>query len=166
MRRMFVIGAAALVLGLGAAAWAQTGSEESAGENGESTGKAWEHPVRVGLDGVLADLVEDGTITQIQADAIIAAVEERRSAARAAREEFKALLDAFWDDGVLTADEIAQLPNADRITAADGPFSDALSDGQITKEEMEEINGRVPDRRGHHGRGHHGGPGKGFRGHR
>ena len=161
MRRMFVIGAAALVLGLGAAAWAQTGSEEPAGEDGEPTGNAWEHPVRVGLDSVLADLIEDGTITQTQADAIIAAVEERRSAARATREEFKALLDAFWDDGVLTADEIAQLPNADRITAADGPFSEALSDGQITKDEIRELKGRGSGRRGHHG-----GPGKSFPGHR
>ena len=169
MRRVFLIGAAALVLGLGAAAWAQTGSEESAGEteeSGESAGEAWEHPARAGLDSVLAVLVEDGAITQEQADAIIAAVDEKRSAARAAREEMKALLDTFWEDEVLTAEEIAQFPHADRIIAADGPFSDALSDGQITKEELEEIKGKVPGSRGHHGRGHHGGPGKAFRGHR
>ncbi|MXZ68103.1 MAG: hypothetical protein F4Z17_03725 [Acidimicrobiia bacterium] len=73
----------------------------------------------------------------------------------------KGLLDSFWDDGVLTAEEIAQLPNAHRITGADGPLADALTDGQITKEEMEEIRDRIPERRGHHG-----GPGKGLRGHR
>ena len=161
MRRMVVIGAAALVLGAAAAAWAQTGSEESAGENGVSEKGAWEHPARVGLGGVLDELVEDGTITRQQADAILAAVEEKRSAARATRQEMKALLDSFWDDGVLTADEVAQLPNADRITDAGGPLADALADGQITKEEMEELKGRFPGRRGHHG-----GPGKGFRGHR
>ena len=158
MRRMVVVGAAVLVLGVAAIAWAQTGSEESDGEFAE---EAWEHPARAGLDSVLADLVEDGTITQEQADAIMVAIEEKRSAARAARAEMKGLLRSFWEDGVLTSDEIAQLPNADRITDADGPFADALADGQITKEEMEEIKGRFPGRRGHDG-----GPGKGFRGHR
>ena len=161
MRRLFVIGAAALVLGVAAAAWAQTDSEESAGENGEPEVGAREHPAGLGLGSILADLVEDGTITQEQADAIIAAVEEKRSAARAARQEMKTLLDSFWEDGVLTADELAQLPNADRITATDGPLADALADGQITKEEMEEARDRMPGRRGHHG-----GPGKGLRGHR
>ena len=158
MRRMVLIGAAALVLGVAAAAWAQAGSEEALEENGDADR---EHPAGVGLGSVLADLVGDGTITQEQADAIIAAVEEKRSAARAAFQEMKGLLDSFWDDGVLTAEEIAQLPNAHRITDTDGPLADALTDGQITKEEMEEIRGRIPERRGHHG-----GPGKGLRGHR
>ena len=158
MRRMVVIGAAALVLGVAAAAWAEAGSGESAGESGDSDKKP---AAGAGLGSVLADLVEDGTITQEQADAIIAAVEEKRSAARAALQEMKDLLDSFWDDGVLTAEEIAQFPSADRITAADGPLADALDDGQITEEEMEELRGRIPERRGHHG-----GPGKGLRGHR
>lgn len=158
MRRMVLIGAAALVLGVAAAAWAEAGSGDSAGESGDSDK---EHPAGVGLGSVLAELVEDGTITQEQADAIIAAVEEKRSAARAAFQEMKGLLDSFWDDGMLTAEEIAQLPNAHQITGADGPLADALTDGQITKEEMKEIRGRIPERRGHHG-----GPGKGLRGHR
>ena len=161
MRRMVLIGAAALVLGVAAVAWAGPGPEAGTGEAGESAGEKSEHRRGMGLGSVLADLVEDGTITQEQADAIIAAVEEKRSAARAARQQMKALLDSFWEDGVLTSEEIAQLPNADRIADADGPFADALADGQITKEEMEEIKGRFPGRRGHHG-----GPGKGFRGHR
>ena len=161
MRRMVVIGAAALVLGVAAAAWAQTGAEESADENGESDKSAWDRPASVGLASVLEDLVGDGTITRQQADAIITAVEEKRSAARATRQEVKALLASFWDDGVLTADEIAQLPNADRITAADGPLADALADGQVTREGVKEIRGDFTVRLGHYG-----GPERGFRGHR
>ena len=40
---------------------------------------------------------------------------------------------------MLTSDEISQLPLADRVTDAEGPYAEAMEDGQITKEEMDEI---------------------------
>lgn len=85
------------------------------------------------LGVVLADLVEDGTISQEQSEAITAALAEKRSQAL---EEAKAALDqlkAFWEDDVLTSDEISRLPRADRVTDSEGPFAEALEDGQITR---------------------------------
>ncbi len=113
------------------------------------------------LDEVLADLVTAGTITQEQADAIVAALttraDERRAEFEAQRAEMEAMftqIKGFLADGVISADEIAQLP-------ADNPFtnlSDILADGQITQDELESI--------GPFGGGHFfGGPGRGHHGH-
>ena len=96
-------------------------------------------PERVGvLDGVLGELVTDGIITQDQADAITAALDEKKEEMAEARRQAKEQLETFWEDGVLTSEEIAQLPFADRFLEADG-VAEALEDGQITKEEMREL---------------------------
>jgi hypothetical protein len=84
---------------------------------------------------VLADLVADGTITQVQADAIVAAFE----AQRAEMQENRTLLEGFWEDDVLTAEEIAQLNEPNRFTATDSPFAEALADGELTRDEVEAI---------------------------
>lgn len=148
MRKIVIPIAAVLVLGVATAVMARgahRGSPGGAGIEGKSL-----------LEGVLADLVDEGTITEEQAGAITTALAEKRSRAL---EEAKAALDqlkAFWEDDVLTADEISRLPFADRVADGDGPFAEALQDGQITKEELDEIRSEPsPGHRrfGHHGRG-------------
>ena len=135
MRKVVIAGVAVLVLGVAAAAWAQPRNAWDGDGRRAERGKATEQ--------VLADLVADGTITQAQSDAILAAFEAKRAEVAAAREELRAQLDSFWSDDVLTADEIAQLPFADRFTGTNGPLADALQDGQLTKEEVDEIRSQV-----------------------
>ena len=145
MRKIVIPVAAVLVLGVGTAVMARGVHRGSPGVT-LTEGKSL-------LEGVLADLVEDGKISQEQSEAITAALAERRSQAL---EEAKAALDqlkAFWEDDVLTADEISRLPRSDRITDAEGPFADALEDGQITREELDEI--RSEHSHGHRRFGHH-----------
>jgi hypothetical protein len=94
------------------------------------------------LDQVLADLVTAGTITQAQSDAITqglqSAVDQKQAEMEAQRQQMEQMLtqiQGFLEDGVITSDEIAQLP-------ADNPFSnlqDILADGQITQEELQSI---------------------------
>ena len=127
------------------------------------------------LDEVLSELVDAGTITQAQADAITDGLttkaEEKRAEFEAQREAWQATAEqirTFLSDGVISADEIAQLP-------ADNPISNLesiLEDGQITLEELQsaapfggrffvgpdgDFDGRGPGGHGH-GRGP-GGPG-------
>ena len=51
---------------------------------------------------------------------------------------------------MLTSEEIAQLPIADRITDPDGP-AEAMEDGQITKEELKQSRSAHAGRRGRWG---------------
>ena len=150
MRKVVIPIAAVLVLGVATAVMAR------GGDRGSST------RVPVGaaslLEQVLGDLVEDGTITQAQSDAITTALEGKRSEALEAAKAALDQLKAFWEDDVLTSDEISQLPFADRFTDDDSPFAGALEDGEITKEELDEIRSdRGWDRRG---RGHRMHPGR------
>ncbi|MGI8928156.1 MAG: hypothetical protein ACR2H0_01640 [Candidatus Limnocylindrales bacterium] len=117
------------------------------------------------LSDVLAELVTAGTITQAQSDAIVEALttkaDERRAEFEAQCAEMEAMftqIKGFLEDGVISADEIAQLP-------ADNPFTnltDILADGQITQDELESIGpfggGHFfgGPHRGHHGPGDHG----------
>ncbi len=111
------------------------------------------------LSDVLAELVTAGTITQAQSDAIVEALttnaDERRAEFEAQRAEMEAMftqIKGFLEDGVFSADEIAQLP-------ADNPFtnlSDILADGQITQDELDAIGPFGGPFFGGHGRGHHG----------
>ena len=124
-------------------------------DHGFRFGPLGNHQPGQALDEVLSDLVSKGTITQDQSDAITAGLEAKRTEAQAARDEARqqaqetrAQLESFWADGVLTVDEIQQLPNADWILSPDSPFADALADGQITKDEMQAL--RPLGRRGHH----------------
>jgi len=111
------------------------------------------------LNEVLADLVTSGVISQEQSDAIVAAlttrVDERRAEFEAQRERMQQMwtqIKGFLEDGVISADEIAQLPD-------DNPFtnlSDILADGQVTQDELQSIRpfgGHFFDGPG---RGHHG----------
>ena len=123
-------------------------------------------PGRAGdlLAEVLSDLVGQQVITQDQADAITDELDTRRDAKRAEmqarREEMRAVAEqvrGFLDDEVITADEVAQLPDGELKNALEG----LLADGDITLERLRELGapflGR--GRHGHAGPGHLRGPG-------
>ncbi len=114
------------------------------------------------LHSVLADLVTQGVITRAQSDAITSAlttkVDARRAELEAQRQQMQQMwtqIQGFLSDGVISADELAQLP-------ADNPFaklSGILDDGQITLQELQSLGpvGGFPfDGRGGPGGGHHG----------
>ena len=154
MRKVIIPILAVLVVGVATIASAQTDDGTTSGEAQEENEERGEGRGRGHLlVGVLEDLVGDETITQEQSDAIIVALEEARDSAREARQELRAQIQGFWEDDVLTSEEIAELPHAERFEDPDGPFADALADGQITKAEMEEVKGGGSDRDGRHFRG-------------
>jgi hypothetical protein len=89
------------------------------------------------------------------------AAEDREAEIEAKREQMQEMwtqIKGFLEDGVITSDEIAQLP-------ADNPFSNLesiLADGQITLEELQSVGsfgGPLFGPGGGHGRGDHFGPG-------
>ena len=104
------------------------------------------------LADVLADLVTGGTINQDQSDKIVAALDARRTELRAARDAARAQMQAFLEDGVISADELAQLPSDSPLRG----LGSILDDGQITQDELRSLRGVG----GFGGRGHgfHGGP--------
>lgn len=99
------------------------------------------------LSDVLDELVTAGTITQSQADAIETAVDEKRAELQAEREKLREQMQTFLEDGVITADELAQLPEDHPLRNLD----QYLEDGQLTADELREL-------RGVGGFGRHGGP--------
>lgn len=109
------------------------------------------------LDGVLGDLVEDGTLARGQADAV-------KEALAAKRDEFKekfgdrrdrwdrrhcihAQTNQWLEDGVISAEELSELPDDARIFSDDSLLSEALEDGEITQAEWDAfIEQRMADR--------------------
>lgn len=120
---------------------------------------------------VLDGLVADGVLTQPQADEVrerlLAARtewrverrelrEERRADREERREERRAdreLIRGFLGDGVIDSDELAQLGDDHPFNDPDGPWADAASDGQITREELARVAQMWHERRGWAGEG-------------
>lgn len=156
--------AGAVILGGAAIAAAQ----DDAADDQAPPAVEWAHPRGDALEDVLDELVGNGTITQAQSDAISEALDARRDEMRALREERRAEMEAlrdrmqsFLEDGVLTADELAQFPEGHPLVDPDGPAAEYLGDGQLTEDELAELRESFGPRRGH-GFGHHGrgfGPG-------
>jgi hypothetical protein len=128
----------------------------------EVTGAVLSVPGRAGdlLAEVLADLVSQNVITQAQSDAITdgleTRIEEKRAEFEAEREALRAQheqLRTFLEDDVITADEIASLPDGGLKTA----LQSIAVDGQVTRDQLEQLRLLM----GGPGRGHHfrGGPG-------
>ncbi|MGA7280851.1 MAG: hypothetical protein WBZ40_03630 [Acidimicrobiia bacterium] len=90
------------------------------------------------LSEVLSDLVGNGTINQDQADAITSAVRTKIEDGKAQREANRELIQGFLEDGVITSDEMAQLPDDHPFNDPNGPFAEAAADGQLTAAEIRE----------------------------
>ena len=153
-----IAAAAVLVIGGSLGAIAQTG--EATMEDDSTQKVEMFRPLRGHLlDGVLDEMVADGVIDSAQATAITEWLEERRSQLMEQRAEWRAAHEAAWADDVLTREEAADLPSADRLLAEDGPFSEAWEDGQLTRDEVAAVRSELGPRRGF---GHRGpGPGLG-----
>ncbi len=88
------------------------------------------------LSGVLDDLVGEGTISQEDAHAVLNAVEEKAAEVKAEHEAMRELIKGFLEDGVITEDEAAQLPDDHGIF--NERFDEAWADGELTSEELRE----------------------------
>lgn len=103
------------------------------------------------LAGVLEDLVADGVITADQAEEITAAWQAR---IQELRTEFEARrgergfgghgdfgLRELLEDGVIDADELAELGPDHPLNDPDGPAAEFLDDGELTQDELTELHG-------------------------
>ncbi len=103
------------------------------------------------LEQVLADRVTAGTITQDQSDAITDALAAEVETRRSAAQEEMELWQGFIEDGVITQDEVNQLPE-------DSPFREIFNsiaeDGQVSLDQLRELRPGFG-----HGRGPGHGPG-------
>jgi hypothetical protein len=95
------------------------------------------------LDQVLADMVSQGVITQAQSDAISSAlqakIDDQQAQLQQQRQELqqeRTQIQGFLEDGVITQDEIDQLP-------ADSPlrqvFDSIAKDGQVTLDQLRQL---------------------------
>jgi hypothetical protein len=113
---------------------------------------------------ILAEVLEGfvpGTLTEDEVDEILAAVEAKheelraeREAHRAEMEQFRDQMHSFLEDGQLTADELAQLPEDHPLLDPDGPAVEYLEDGQLTADELTELRSEFGPHRGPGGHGH------------
>jgi hypothetical protein len=122
------------------------------------------------LDEVLTELVDQGVITQVQADAITGAletrIEEQRAEMEARREQMRETAEqvrTFLEDGVITQDEINQLPDDNPLREV---FNSIAENGQVTQEQLQQLGpgfgpGMGPGGPGM-GPGRHHGPGTWF----
>lgn len=88
------------------------------------------------LGDVLDELVGEGTIDTDQADAILEAVEEKAVELKEEREALREEIKGYLEDGVLTSDEAANLPQ-DHWLLSDA-LDDAWADGELTVQEIRE----------------------------
>jgi|FLYL01.1.fsa_nt_gi polyhydroxyalkanoate synthesis regulator phasin len=128
MKRFLIVGfAAVLVAGGALVAVAQT--DEGGGS------EAPERP-RFGILGeVLDELVSDGVLDESQAEAVLDAVAAKKEEIRAERQALREQIQEFLSDGVITQDEIAQLPEDSRARQV----LEELSDDEITVAEFRRL---------------------------
>jgi polyhydroxyalkanoate synthesis regulator phasin len=125
-------------------------------------GTVFEKPERgSAIKDVLDELVAENEITQSQADTIVAALEAKWEELRADRPDgfrghrrgfragarFGFHLAELLEDGVIDASELAELPEGHPFTDPDGPFADALEDGEITAEELRDVREELREQR-------------------
>ena len=149
-KRIVTLGAAALlVVGASLVATAQT--DESTDDDSAGVG-----PHRI-VESVLDELVGDDVITEDQSQAISEALVDKWEEVKAERKELfedrRAEMETvrgFLEDDVISADELAQLPEDSILRDVDGPFAEALEDGEITRDELENAGAFLRGfRRGH-----------------
>jgi hypothetical protein len=147
MKKLIAAIAAAGVLVSGAfVATTLTGTSAQAQTTSDAVVDTPQRPARGAiLDGVLGELVDAGTINQSQADAVKAALEAKREELKEKfgdrgprfNGERRGVLRGLMADGVISADEIAALPDDHPLKNGEGPLAELLEDdGQITRDEL------------------------------
>jgi hypothetical protein len=101
------------------------------------------------LDEVLDDLVADETLNQGQANAVKAALETRHEEVRAQFDEWREdnpgrfgrdfAMGGMLEDGVIDADELAELPDDHPFNDPNGPAAEFLDDGELSADELREL---------------------------
>ena len=103
-------------------------------ENGETRPEGPFPRVLRFLEEILDDLVGEDTLTQDQADAVLEAAEEKASELKAGIRENRELLEGLLEDGVITKDETADLPEDHFLF--DDRFDEAWEDGELSAEDL------------------------------
>lgn len=86
------------------------------------------------LEDVLDDLVGEDTISQDQADAIIEAAEAKAAEVEAGIRENRQLLEDLLEDGAITEEEAAELPEDHFLF--DERFDEAWEDGELSADDL------------------------------
>ena len=153
MKRLLLgIGVFGLALGVGIMGMSYASEapqvRESFFEKKVSNDKAYKHNL---LESVLADLVEEGTLSQNQSDSVLSAVKSKKLAIKAEREEVKNLINEMLEDGKITLLELESVTTIDqeKIDRFKDHFSEELEDGVISEEEFKD------NIKSHHRKGHH-----------
>lgn len=147
MKRLVASVAAAGILVAGAFVASSMTTSSAEAQTVEGT-TAEERPEKGAiLDEVLGELVDEGTINQAQADAVKAALQEKHEELKADRPDrgdrrhrrghLRAQIQELLEDGEISADEIAELPERHPFNNEDGPFAELLEDGKITQAEWD-----------------------------
>lgn len=141
--RLAIALAALLMIGGGSLVAVAQATDTTDATTGPSTpnGKEMGDP----FSAVVDDLVSQGVITADQAAAITDALqakrrelaEDRQRRLQERRDELSQIR-GFLDDDVITSDELAQLPDDSPLRDPNGPLADALQDGQITRQELQD----------------------------
>lgn len=139
------LAAGALILGGAAVATAQTDTEPVDGDAVVGV-----HHPGTRIESFLSEMVDEGVISQDQADQLLAELASRAEERIARRAELRAAFEGAWNDGVLTLAEIEEL-GADWLLSDDGPFAEALEDGELTRAEFDAIRAELSGPRHHRG---------------
>ena len=153
MKRLLLgIGVFGLALGVGIMGMSYASEapqvRESFFEKKVSNDKAYKHNL---LESVLADLVEEGTLSQNQSDSVLSAVKSKKLAIKAEREEVKNLINEMLEDGKITLLELDSVTTIDqeKIDRLKERFSEELEDGVVSEEEFKD---KI---KSHHRKGHY-----------
>ncbi len=123
---------------LDAAKGAVVGADPSPSPGTTTTNGDRGHPGQDLLNKVLADLVTKGTITQAQSDAITQGLQDAITQQQSDMQARRTLIESMVADGVVTQDEINQLPADDPLRVA---FDSIANDGQITLDQLRGLGG-------------------------
>ena len=103
------------------------------------------------LGDVLQGLVEEGTLSEDQAETVLNSMEAKKLEIKAEREVIKNLINEMLEDGEITLLELDSVNSVsqEKIDRFKEHYSEELEDGVITQEEFKE------NMRGHNKKGHH-----------
>lgn len=133
----FVAGGLSVGAGFLASVVSSPGTAQAQAEDDESEDRGPAPRILGFLGGVLDDLVDEGTISQAQANAIVEATEDRASQLKEGHLAIREGLSGALEDDVLTEEEAASVLPDDHWLFGDA-FEEAWGDGQLTTDEIRE----------------------------